>query len=694
MRHSFLRVLLCLAAAAAWCDSAPAGPPPVPPPIRVSVKSIMARARSQAPQTVLISLECDPAKLFEGRLEIKWYLGKRLVHDYLSQEMIVTGSNQKLRVTLPPLVVYSEKIPVTAYPRFHTRNEVIELKESDLVFPTVVKRAFVVANLQPQELLRPQWGRGLADSLGPEQFNPRHDAQFDMLTYAPRLIPEELPLISAGYASFDLLLLEGEGFQKLKGAQLAAIGNWVDAGGSAIVAPHGILTAAHVQFLNRLAGPTWKVNASASTLAAAYSLNERGELVAGERALAVGKKLARYRAGLGRAVVVHEPLDSQIDFETHDWKASVAFLWKLRAAQVEAISRTGFWDFTPPPAPGYLNTPRIFAPQHSEAASSVKQLLMPERIEGVPLKVVVVILSLFLLAIAPGDYFLLGRLNCRKYTWGLFGLVSASFTICTVMIAEHYMGRADYGTSLTLVDLQDACDESGHGAAVARSSRFNLVFVATQRSIETSVRNGLYADLTESERQDQKRHVRNPDGGDDGQDLLDPDAGDLPVYEGTMPASFTVHQQLRQWSPRLTRQTALEDDERLLSLTKIDWNSVEPRDWSAPEGRKALFEAILAGEPEAHAVLMNGKARYESSVAPETQQMPVMSAAQHLSTRSAAGLFAIVSQISPTGGENLEDLALFDETDPNQWLLLVALRRDGNWVVYRKLFHVASSGGQ
>jgi hypothetical protein len=188
--------------------------------------------------------------------------------------------------------------------------------------------------------------------------------------------------------------------------------------------------------------------------------------------------------------------------------------------------------------------------------------------------------------------------------------------------------------------------------------------------------------------------VHNPDGGDDDQDLLDPDAGDLPTYGGTMPASFTVHQQLRQWSPRLTRQTTLEDDERLLSLTKIDWDSIEPRDWSSPEGRKALFEAILAGEPQAHAILMNGKARYESSDAPEAQQMPVMSAAQQLSARTAAGLFAIVSQISPTGGENLEDLALFDETDPNQWLLVVALRRDGDWVVYRKSSHGASSGGR
>src|SRR5205823_9789426 len=128
---------------------------PVPPPISVSIKSITARARSQAPQTVIIGLTCDVGKFFEGSLEVKWYLGKRLVHDYLSQEMVETDGGQKLRVTLPPIAVYNEKTPVVAYPRFHTKHEVFELKECDLVIPTVLKRGFVVASVQPHELLRP-----------------------------------------------------------------------------------------------------------------------------------------------------------------------------------------------------------------------------------------------------------------------------------------------------------------------------------------------------------------------------------------------------------------------------------------------------------------------------------------------------------------------------------------------------------
>ena len=113
--------------------------------------------------------------------------------------------------------------------------------------------------------------------------------------------------------------------------------------------------------------------------------------------------------------------------------------------------------------------------------------------------------------------------------------------------------------------------------------------------------------------------------------------------------------------------------------------------------KRLIAGALLTGfafGAHAQVTLLNGQARYSSGDARVAQQMPVVATvAQQLSARSASGLFAIVSQISPTGGENLEDLALFDETDPNQWLLIVAVRRDGNWIVYRTLFHGQSRHG-
>jgi hypothetical protein len=238
---------------------------------------------------------------------------------------------------------------------------------------------------------------------------------------------------------------------------------------------------------------------------------------------------------------------------------------------------------------------------------------MPERLEGVPFSVVVVILSLYLLAVAPGDYFLLGRLNCRKYTWWLFVLISATFTLFTVMIAEFYMGHADYRTSLIFVDMAQRTVAGDTSANPARTSRFEMMFVATQRTLERDLRNCLYADVTGSEKiQELRLSTDRPFGLSDADefDLNSQYDSDLPVYEGSMPASFIVRQRLRQWSPRITRETAFGADPVRLAETAIDWNGLPVASLDSADGRRALFTKINAAEPSAEVLLLNGRWAY------------------------------------------------------------------------------------
>jgi hypothetical protein len=663
-----------------------------------------------------IGLDCDSDKLFEGRLEVKWYLGNRLVHDYLSPELAVTAGGKRLRVSLPPLVVHSGKTPVSAYARFLSSRGILELGEVNPNVPVDWKRAFVVVYVEPNEMADSRKGLALMNALGLEQFGPRAEQQFNLLSFPSRLPPDDLPLSSAGYASLDLLVMEGEGFQQTSGAQLSAIGDWVAGGGSVVVVPQGTMKARHVAFLNRLTG--WQ------KAGAPYALDDRSQLVFSGGALAAGGKMALFRAGTGRAVIIHDLLDPEVDFETDEWKATVAFLWKVRVVQLARILQWGEWDFTPPPMSSSYLTPRPFAPQPGGHAESIRRLLMPERIEGVPLSVVVVILSLFLLAVAPGDYFLLGRLNCRRYTWLLFALVSASFTFCTVKVAERYMGDVDYRTTVTIVDLETVRGHSGPLAKPVRSSTFELLFVATQQTIETALRNCLYADLTErggTQEDLQFRRLGITQFDEQELDQAEVAIADLPVYEGALPASFKVHQQLRQWSPRTTRRTMFADDPGAMPRTQIDWSAVASARVSSAEERQALFESLLAREPEAQVLLLNQKQAHMPTVnkavpgnapagavpgavswtpppGPDTATgsaqsipdvssgAPILQLAAQLSVRPSSGLFAIVSQISPTGNENLEDLALLDQTNPREWLLIVAVRRGSDWVVFRRLF--------
>ena len=46
-----------------------------------------------------------------------------------------------------------------------------------------------------------------------------------------------------------------------------------------------------------------------------------------------------------------------------------------------------------------------------------------------------------------------------------------------------------------------------------------------------------------------------------------------------------------------------------------------------------------------------------------------------VSVNGLGGWFAVVSQMSPTGGKDFEDMALVDPSDPDQWLLVVAVVR-------------------
>jgi hypothetical protein len=702
------------------------GNPPALKPLKLKVISTVARARSQAPQTVDIRVSCNSPKLFTGRLLLKWYLNKRLVHDYVSPELTVTEGGHQFRVLVPQVVARAEKTPITIAGQFVMDNEVIELEEErGPTFPPMWKRSFLVAVVQPPELLirhaerdaaRQQgivFERGLAESLSIEQFNPigttvpqsQLDSSLDMLTFPARLTPEDMPVTAAGYASYDLLLLEGPGFEQLKPKQLAAMGHWVAAGGSLVVRPDGKLTSDHADFLNRLAGFPTKPDGAAAARPG-YTLNERGRLVIGEAARVRDSKYARHITGLGRSLIIHEALQAPDDFSTPEWKAVVAFLWKVREGQLDLLSKSGFWELRTPTAslsdPESINRP--YAPVNDDLPRSLRQFLLPERIEGVPLAVVAVILGLYLLSIAPGDYFLLGRLGSRKYTWGLFIVVSAAFTWCAVLVAQSYMGKADYHTSLVFADLAEWGGSEGQ-PAIVRTNRFDMLFVAKQEMVEIPLRNTLYTDLTDRALQSEQRarkHERGPFFGTDNEemDVMDAPVIDMPVYSGVMPSAYNVQQLMRQWSPRINRRTMLHGDGDLLAATRIDWSRLRPDDWHTVAGRRALRDVVLAQEPQARILLFHEDQIYDptnepvaasgsastGAAQPLADRSELAALVQETSVRAATGFFSVVSQVAPTGGEYLEDLSLLDASDRRQWLLAIAVRRENEWIVFRKLF--------
>ncbi|WP_299464338.1 hypothetical protein, partial [uncultured Gimesia sp.] len=55
-----------------------------------------------------------------------------------------------------------------------------------------------------------------------------------------------------------------------------------------------------------------------------------------------------------------------------------------------------------------------------------------------------------------------------------------------------------------------------------------------------------------------------------------------------------------------------------------------------------------------------------------------------LCVRNQTGLFQIVSQTSPSGGKNYEDLSILDPSDPDQWLIVVFVPGEDQDTIYRQ----------
>ena len=93
-----------------------------------------------------------------------------------------------------------------------------------------------------------------------------------------------------------------------------------------------------------------------------------------------------------------------------------------------------------------------YSVQPTQLGPELMQQLMPHTVRLIPFHRIAGMLGLFLLMIGPGDFFVLGFLRRRRYTWLLFPATSIAFTVATVLMANYYLGLHDQRRSLIVVD--------------------------------------------------------------------------------------------------------------------------------------------------------------------------------------------------------------------------------------------------
>ena len=727
--------------------------------------------------------------LVEGRFEFVVRHDGKVLATLTTEELALTGPQQRIRVVLPPVdnPLGVDQLQVDAI--FRGRRFTENLGRHVVRVAQVASRTFVA--LTSTSRLTPKRSKERDQVLRRLTFESLSAADLDekVKTVYAALEPQDLPQEPLAYCAYDLVVLFGPEFRALKKPHLEALTTWVRAGGSLYVEPTGVLEPYHIGFLRELTAKDLR--------GLVFQADSKGRLIPGT--IWEDDRVFTTKISLGCAVirVEEEESESEPDFETEVWRRAVASLWHLRGEQVEALVENGKLSSVISPQlklmqdMGALPKGTILGVEGSLTGTAVVSIdtngdglgdqkivvnagmvqaggaggnalglklltstsellerLMPNGVRMVPLWLLGFMLLSFVVVIGPVDYFGLGMLKARKYTWATFPAATILVTALTVWVSNSYMSAAEARRGLVLRDIGD--DDS-----VVRTNRFELLFLSASRAVQTDVKKGLFSPLATTTAMDALYQQYGPYGVAVTQRGLrrgiDTPGGHRtpPHLTGRIPIEYTATQQLAKWTPQLNRMFSLPPSSN--SPPSNPGATDEPRvDWKGlAEGQ--ITRGLLDGHAISHELLgrvhkefgnaaavaclgprgswafdraalwqTNGQAFVDPSLSfQQQQQLAAIQQQQLLLARMQAGavqnyttaqlpddiqqqaglfrwiyqnsvavprgLFGLVSGIAPKGGPDLDDLPLYDPTDTAHALLIVIVPRGDDLIVYRKL---------
>ncbi len=552
-----------------------------------------------------------------------------------------------------------------------------------------------------------------------------------IIHFAGQWVARDLPLDPLSYCAFDLVLLSDGALARLNQDQMDGLSKWVRAGGSVCILPDAPMKPMHLELLRTLLG---KQQSDAADL----TLDDEGRLIVVSDE---NDPLLMNHFGLGRALILPVVEDLEQRLGKEDLGQVVAFLWKVRCNNgiwngekwaatnyLNQLRATGIdvqtdeigayvtdeslgdkerWNLLRPllndrqeNGRHYLNTQYLESffggserlnPRTELLLSFGEQLLLPEDVEMVPTWVIGLILSGYVLTIGPVDYFVLGWLRLRKYTWVVFPIVTVCFTFLTIAVAHDYMSSEDTGGRLVITDVVD-------NGIPARQTVLETLFLGAKTEITTNHKSQLVVQAEDSPTD--ADWVNAYGNGPERK-------SDTPLsYAGHFPQNYTIRQEVQQWSPVSLRMLSLEPEG--VKLPAIDWN--DSTLVTTPEGNIRLRAALRQNQIPIHSAVIYHNGTQEALLGqlpaafqagsgqqvgmtgdniPGSRTIAIQQLLSYIPTASNnTGLFRIVSQVAPQGAGSLEDLAFWDSSDPNQWALVIMTTDGDEFQVYRKLYHV------
>ena len=710
--------------------------------------------------------------LVTGRFEFSIRHDGNLLGSLTTEELALTGPQQRIRVVLPPvddpLGVDQLQVDVTFRGWRVTESlgrHVLRVARMPSLAQTFVALT-ASSRLSPKRSAeRDQVLKRLAlESLATP------DLAEKMQTIFASLESSDLPQEPLAYCAYDLVVLFGAEFRLMKKPQLEALAAWVRAGGSLYVEPTGVLEPYHVEFLRMLT--------ATDQSGLVFQPDSQGKLIPGT--IGDAGHLFTTRIDLGRAVIRVEEESATIDLQSEAWRRAVAALWRLREEQLESIVKTGQFVSVVSPyfrllqAQGGLPQGAILGVENGPAGtaavsidtngdgrsdtnivvqdpsgqvrggslglklvtstSELLERLMPNGVRMVPLWLLGGLLLGFVVVIGPVDYIGLGWLKARKFTWVTFPVATILVSALTVWISNSYMTTGEARRALVLRDV-------GEDGSVVRTNRFELLFLSAARTVQTEVKKGTFSPLaTTSEMnalyqqygQYNATLIRRGPGLAYGQP--NPQSHAPPRLTGRIPVEYIAAQDLPKWTPQLNRTFSIPGatDEPVvdwqgltqgeITRTMLDahalpaqlaarvqsqfgsgtlvacfgpkgsWAYDRAAGWwpnrdqqiSGMNGSIYQRNAQLAAQVNARMVM--GAFDYTGAQLPADiqQQSGLFRWLYQHSVAMPRGLFGLVSAVGPKGSSDLDDLPIYDSTDPTHALLIVVVPRGEDFVVYRQ----------
>lgn len=678
----------------------------------VELESSSSVSRTGGPISLGLRFDWRGSSVLDGRLLIEVHdTEDEVVGTFVLDDLYLTEGLTRQEIMLPGINVYNDELVLEMRLQDTDGRDQGRLKPALLRIPGNGRRSLVIAVFRPESAGR-RGESDVIDALRLEALFPDYHTQRSntIVTRSVDVSPEDAPAEPLRLCTFDVVLLTGDALTQLSKQQLGALLAWTRAGGAVCLLAEGeSLDARQLDFVNALIG--------SDADDPVFLLDSSGRLVYGAGEEVVGP--LKSRCGLGRAVIVGLDGESD-DASAAHWPQTSAFLWRLRQEHLKSVAASNVWDigatletvrksagdqpqynsnwqFNPGGETGNDEMLKMQAtdmtPVPIGGGTGLLTRLMPGDIRIVPLWLIGIVLLCYVGAIGPLDYLVLGRLGLRRLTWVSFPVMTLVFTISSIVLSNSFLNVAAERKALTIRDVDDQ-------GSVIRENRLELLFPSRSRTMETDVGRGLFCPQRHQDFSRQAYYY-----GPYGYQMWNDQRAEPASFIGRMPTRTTVIQRIGQWTPQLNRTltiplTAETDafaplaDPKLKDLIRIRSHGVIVQhlkssvdnlagvylyglgEFMPLDGPSSLFESSY---DTYNRVYVNGQI--------VSRRIDFL---QDVSVRRQPGFFGVVSQISPTGGYRFEDLALVDSSDPQQWLLIVAVEENTEQgrqlVIYRKLY--------